>query len=95
MNYSWGLWASSTRSREGSGGGEGEALMTNVTFFSVPLREKSRRRMVVKGNTFFPVAVDNSGLRHPATGSGVSGSWDWSVWAQGALRSSLTLQRES
>lgn len=35
--------------------------------------------MVVKGNTFFPVAVGNSGLRHPqgvgfrGAGAGVSG----------------------
>lgn len=37
--------------------------MINGTFFSVPWREKSRGRMVVKGNAFFP--VDNSSLRHP------------------------------
>lgn len=36
--------------------------MTNEAFLSVPQGEKSGRRMVVKGNTFFPVG--NSSLCH-------------------------------
>lgn len=50
--------------------------MINGTFLSVPPGEKSERRMVVNGNTFFQ--VDNSSLCHPqgvgfqGAGNGIS-----------------------
>lgn len=50
--------------------------MINGTFLSVPPGEKSQRRMVVNGNTFFQ--VDNSSLCHPqgvgfqGAGNGIS-----------------------